>query len=173
MATYLDGILLIKVLNSLVTWSYKMWHTKTNTSTITQSLWLRNLHKGAPINIVTWPFKHAVTSKTLYFHYHNAYGHKTYQGNDIGQGAHTHKFAWALNEVVLWHHTTNKKQDKLKIHISTSTRLKTTKHARVLTYLKWFSMQMLESSLISCLKLILAKNYFRYILLTVSVKKKL
>ena len=32
-------------------------------------------------------------SKTLYFHHHNAYGHKTYQGTDITQGAPTHKFA--------------------------------------------------------------------------------
>ena len=30
--------------------------------------------------------------KTLYLHYQNAYGHKTYQGGDILQGAATHKF---------------------------------------------------------------------------------
>ena len=33
-----------------------------------------------------------------YIHYHNPYGHKTYQGADIPQGPLTHKFPWPLNK---------------------------------------------------------------------------
>ena len=38
--------------------------------------------------------------KTLYLQYHNAYGHNTYQGDNIPQGTFNDKFAWFLNEVV-------------------------------------------------------------------------
>ena len=39
--------------------------------------------------------------KTLYLHYHSAYGHKTYLDGDITQGASTNKFTRPLNEVVI------------------------------------------------------------------------
>ena len=40
--------------------------------------------------------------KTLYLHYRNPYGHKTYQGGDILQGVPTHKIAWPFSDVFLW-----------------------------------------------------------------------
>ena len=46
--------------------------------------------------------------------FQNAYGHQTFQGGDMLRGALTHKYAWYLNEVVLWVHPAN------KIHISTA-----------------------------------------------------
>ena len=49
-------------------------------------------------------------------YYQNAYGHQTFQGGDMLQGALTHEYAWHLNGVVLWGHMTN------KIHISTCRR---------------------------------------------------
>ena len=45
--------------------------------------------------------------KTLYLHFHNTYGKKTYQGGGIPCGISNHKPPWLLNEVVLWGHTTN------------------------------------------------------------------
>ena len=48
-------------------------------------------------------FSHVVTwrTKTLYLHYHNAYGHKTRQDGDSPSAASTHKVTWPYNEVVL------------------------------------------------------------------------
>ena len=40
-------------------------------------------------------------------YYQNAYGHQTLQCGDMLRGALTHKYAWNLNEVVLWDHVTN------------------------------------------------------------------
>ena len=48
--------------------------------------------------------------KSLYLHYHNAYGHQTWQGNDLPQGAPKAHF----DHVVLRDHVTNQK------HISTT-----------------------------------------------------
>ena len=47
-----------------------------------------------------------VTRKN-FLHYHNAYGHKSHQDGDMPQGAPTHKFAWRLNEKVIWSYVTN------------------------------------------------------------------
>ena len=44
--------------------------------------------------------------KTLYLHYHSAYGHQTWQGDDLPWGAPTHKITWHFDHMVL--------QDKLK-----------------------------------------------------------
>ena len=41
-------------------------------------------------------------------YYQNAYGHQTFQGGDMLQGALTHEYAWHLNGVVLWGHVRNK-----------------------------------------------------------------
>ena len=56
------------------------------------------------------PFKHVFTSRDklkTYLLYHDAYGHKTSQGDDIPQGAPTHKCVWPHNEVVMWGHMIN------------------------------------------------------------------
>ena len=45
--------------------------------------------------------------KTLYLQYHNAYGHNTYQGDDIPQGTSINKFSWTLNGIVMWGHIKN------------------------------------------------------------------
>ena len=42
-----------------------------------------------------------------YLHFHNTYGKKTYQGDDIPCGISNHKPPWLLNEVVLWDHARN------------------------------------------------------------------
>ena len=66
--------------------------------------------------------------KNIYLHHHNSYGHKTYQYNDITQGAPSHKFAWPLSVMIMWSHVTN------EIHISTCRRPINTKLGKVLTY---------------------------------------
>ena len=38
--------------------------------------------------------------KTLYLHYHNAYGHQTWQGGDLPQRAPTHKVTRPCDHVV-------------------------------------------------------------------------
>ena len=48
-----------------------------------------------------------VKLKTLYLHYHSAYGQKTCQGGDILQGSPKQKFAWPLIEVFMWDQVTN------------------------------------------------------------------
>ena len=59
----------------------------------------------------------------------NAYGHKTYQGSDILQGAPIHKFASPLNEVIMRGHVTN------RIHFtSISKRPMDIELGKVLTY---------------------------------------
>ena len=40
-------------------------------------------------------------------HFHNTYGYNIYQCDDTLQGAPTHKFAWPLNEVIIWGHMTS------------------------------------------------------------------
>ena len=40
-------------------------------------------------------------------HHNNAYGHKTHQRSGITQGVLTHKFAYPLNELVMWDQVTN------------------------------------------------------------------
>ena len=67
--------------------------------------------------------------KTMYLHYHNAYWYYTCQRVDILWGAPTHKFAWHLNEVVLWAHVANQ-----IYYISTCRRTMETKLGKVLSY---------------------------------------
>ena len=69
--------------------------------------------------------------KTLYLHYHNVYGHQTWQGGDLPWGALTHKATWPLgNNVVLQNHVMNWKQN-----ISTARVPMATKLGRMVTYL--------------------------------------
>ena len=60
-------------------------------------------------------------------YYQNAYGHQTFQGGDMLQGALTHKYAWHHSGVVLLRHMTN------KIYISTCRRYINTSLGKVLT----------------------------------------
>ena len=39
--------------------------------------------------------------ETFYFYYHNAYGHKTWQDDDLSWVTSTHKVTWPYNHVVL------------------------------------------------------------------------
>ena len=67
--------------------------------------------------------------KTLYVHYHEACGHKTYQGDDIQQEAPTHQFTWSINEAILRVHGTN------EIHFDAEIRKPiVTKLGKALTY---------------------------------------
>ena len=45
--------------------------------------------------------------KTLYLHYHSAYGHQTLQDGNVPRWAPTHKVTWPFQQVVLWDHVTN------------------------------------------------------------------
>ena len=58
--TYLERLPVKKILDPLVTCNCKItWQAKANISPLTQCLW-RDLPRGAPTNIVTWPFNHVV-----------------------------------------------------------------------------------------------------------------
>ena len=71
-------------------------------------------------------------SKPFYFHYHNAYGHKTWQDCDLSWAAFTDKVSWSYNYVVWWDSMTNGKH-----YIFTSKMSVATKLDRIVTYLKW------------------------------------
>ena len=45
--------------------------------------------------------------KTLYLHYHNAYGHQIWQGGDLPWGAPIHKITWPFDHVILQDRVTN------------------------------------------------------------------
>ena len=45
--------------------------------------------------------------KTLYFHYHNAYGHKTWKDDNLPRVASTHKVTWLYKHMVLIDYVTN------------------------------------------------------------------
>ena len=45
--------------------------------------------------------------KPLYLHYHNIYGHKTWQDGDLPLVASTHKVKWPYNHLVLRDDVTN------------------------------------------------------------------
>ena len=42
--------------------------------------------------------------KTLYFHYHHSYGHKTFQDGELPRAASTNYVTWSYNNVVKWDH---------------------------------------------------------------------
>ena len=65
--------------------------------------------------------------KHFSLNYQNKYDHQTFQSSNILRGALTQKYAWHLNGVVLWGHSTN------KIYISTCGRCMGTKLGKVLT----------------------------------------
>ena len=46
-------------------------------------------------------------SQWKHLHYHNAYGHQTWQGDDTQWRTPTHKITWSFNHVVLWGHLKN------------------------------------------------------------------
>ena len=68
-------------------------------------------------------------SRTLYLHYHNAYGLQTYQDDELPWGELPYKITWFISDVILWDHVTNQKH-----HIFNSTMIKVTKFGKVLTY---------------------------------------
>ena len=45
--------------------------------------------------------------KPLHMHYHDAYGHRTWEDRDLPWGAPTHKVKWNFDQVVLGDHVTN------------------------------------------------------------------
>ena len=67
--------------------------------------------------------------ETLYLHYHNVFGHQTYQGGGITQRALTHKATWLFDHV----NNMRSRENIWKISISTFTILIATKRGRALT----------------------------------------
>ena len=65
---------------------------------VTHCQGLRPINSYKPLNMyweeVTWKLE-------TYLHYHNAYGHKTYQFGDIPQGIPMNNFPWPLNEMFI------------------------------------------------------------------------
>ena len=74
----------------------------------------------------TWQIKKISSLKILQLHYHHAYGHNTYEGVGMSQGAPTHKFTWLLLEVIMWGHVANT--------FFTCRRLMNTKLRKLLTF---------------------------------------
>ena len=67
--------------------------------------------------------------KTLYLHYHNAYGYQTWQGGDLPYGAPTHKITGHFGQVVLEDHVSNKSNCISTIRVPMVTKL-----GRMVTY---------------------------------------
>ena len=80
--------------------------------------------------LITWSWEIAWQTKTIYLHYHNAYGQKAWQDGVLPWATSTHKVTWPYNHVVLQDHVTNWK------HIF-STMSMATKPGRIVTYLEW------------------------------------
>ena len=70
--------------------------------------------------------------KSLFFDYHNIYGHKIRHDGDLTWVLLTNKVQWPYNHVVLWDHVTNEKH-----FISTTKMLMATIRGRMMTYLEW------------------------------------
>ena len=89
LVTFYEGILSTMLLHPLVTWSYKItWEAKTIISPLPRYLWPQNrdlpwlpfAHKFKwPYHLVLWD--HVANWRHL--HYHNAYGRKTWQDEDL------------------------------------------------------------------------------------------
>ena len=80
------------------------------------SWWLtvRGFHPRIHITLSVWVHQRS-RDKLKNLHHTNAYSSKTYQGGDILQEAHTHKFAWPFNVVVIWGQMT--KLNALYLHL--------------------------------------------------------
>ena len=96
MITYLDGLLSIKSNDPLITWSCEItWQTKNNLYPLLQCLWPPNL-EGCNLPWwsfgykIKWPFDQYNKLNIFYIHYHNAYGHKTWQDDGLLWGDSTH-----------------------------------------------------------------------------------
>ena len=111
MVTYLEGILLIKSVGDLITWSCKIaWQTKTILSPLPQCLWPPNMAgwwltlsgSHPPSYSTLWsrdPVRLRDKLKPLYFHYHNPCGHQTWQVVDLPWGSYPYSHM-TFNQVV-------------------------------------------------------------------------
>ena len=93
MVIYLERLLPIKSHDHIITWSWKItWETK-NISLLPQCLWAQNLagwwltlRSSYPCYFTLWSSgigKLRDKLKSLYLHYHNVFGHKTWQDGDL------------------------------------------------------------------------------------------
>ena len=91
--------------------------------------------EGIPFIYSHNPFKRRsiYKLKTLYLHYHNAYGHQTCQSCDIMQGAPTHKFEWLFNEMILWGYMTN----YIYLHLQKAHENQTRRNSDLLKKVTW------------------------------------
>ena len=119
MVAHLHGFLPIKWHDLLITWFCKItWQTKAIKSPLTQCLWPPklagwDLRRGAPNhNALFWSYGLAKSRdkwKLLYFHYHSACDHQTWQDVDLPLWAPTCKITW------LWSRGLARSRDKLKL----------------------------------------------------------
>ena len=119
MVTYFDGLLRIKLHDSLITWSCKItWQTKIILSSLPKCIWLPHLARPSLTLMGSCPWSCMIlrlggfvrsrdSIKSLYLYYHNIHHHKTRQDNDLPWLSFTHKVKWPHNQVVLWDHVTN------------------------------------------------------------------
>ena len=111
MITYLDGLLPIKSLGPLITWSYEItWQTKSIISLIPQYLrplnlvgyWLslrgsyRYSHLTIYLSGLAWSRDNL---NAFYLYHYNTYGHQTWQGCDIPWRSLTHT---VLDPSITW-----------------------------------------------------------------------
>ena len=119
MVTNLEGLLPIMLLDLLITrfcnitWQIKfiisplpwfpwpphftgVWITMCRFFLLSHmTLWLRGLLRSRD------------KLKSLYLHYHNFYGHKTWQDGRLLWAASTLNVTWPYNQVILWDHVAN------------------------------------------------------------------
>ena len=119
MVSNLWGLLLIMLLDSLATWSCEStWHIKFIISHLPQCLWPLNLAGVWRTIKESQPLSHKTLSsrgfarssdklKTLFFHYHNAYDHRTWKDGFLPWTNSTQNVTRSYNHLVLQYHVTN------------------------------------------------------------------
>ena len=117
MVIRLEGLLL-KLLDPLITWSCDItWQTR-NVSPLPQWLWPQNLARWWFTMRVFYPLSHMTILsrrlarwgdklKSLYIHYHNAYGYQTWQGEESQKALWSRGFTRScekLDLIYLYYH---------------------------------------------------------------------
>ena len=127
-----------------ITWSCQItWQAKTTTYRLWECLYryqacrmVTSLDGLTPMkshrSLTTWPclVRRREKLKSLYLHYHNAYGDQTWQEGNLPWKVPVFKFKWAFGHEVLWDHVTN-----WNYYISTTATSTATKICRTVTYL--------------------------------------
>ena len=108
----LDGLLPVKSHDCLITWSWEITRqNKTTISPLSERLWLPNLAEwwhtlmGSCLQSHITLWSHIVRScdklKSVYLHYHSAYGYQTWQDGNLPWWAPAHKVTWLFDRMVL------------------------------------------------------------------------